>query len=239
MRIGGLKVLGRARSPALLGLALMVLGFLPLRARAQEETLPPTQAPSPSPTPTPTTVTPPTQAPPPSPTASATPTPTPHRKNPIDDPWPKLTKVDLKGVRALIDAGKNADALAELVKVMKTRCCSFDTMAGSEPVYAPDLEAKKGKGVGGNTERKKGGIVRIGPAAFKGYLGTEPEAFLYSTLKHEMVHSMQLQDPKGAAEKGNRRLEFEAYGAEIINSINTGISSEYQTWLEKLVMTLK
>jgi len=142
-------------------------------------------------------------------------TATPHaKKNPITSDWPKLSADDQKSVQAQLDkgAGSRADALAELVKIMKKYCCNFDTMANGAPVYDPKTEGE------GETDRKKGGQVSIGPDAFSSV------AWLYSSLKHEMVHSQQWQDPDAADKLGSNGREKQAYQREIDNAANTGLS---------------
>jgi hypothetical protein len=142
-------------------------------------------------------------------------TATPHaKKNPITSDWPQLSADDQKSVQAQLDkgAGSRADALAELVKIMKKYCCNFDTMADGTPVYDPNTEGE------GATEREKGGKVSLGPAAFSSV------AWLYSSLKHEMVHSQQWQDPDAADKLGSKGREKQAYQREIDNAANTGLS---------------
>ncbi|MCH8815150.1 MAG: hypothetical protein IH957_08680 [Chloroflexi bacterium] len=126
-------------------------------------TPPPEETETPTETPVEETTTP---EPTPVETVEATPTPTeetptPHpTKNPIDDDWPDLTAAEEKAVKDLADAGKKADALANLVETMKKYCCSFGTMDGGAPVYDSTLDGE------GSTERKKGGVVEIGDDAF-------------------------------------------------------------------------
>jgi hypothetical protein len=108
---------------------------------------------------------------------------------------------------------------------MKKYCCNFDTMSGGAPVYDPATEGE------GATERKKGGKVSIGPDAFSSV------AWLYSSLKHEMVHSQQWQDPDAADKMGSKGREKQAYQREVDNAGNTGLSAaekaEDQKRLEK------
>src|SRR5207245_3374817 len=120
-------------------------------------------------------------SPSPSPQAS----PSPHiGVNPIKDPWPKLPKSVSQQISGYINGAKQAQGLAMLVSWMKTQCCNFNTMAGGMPTYDPNIAYD------GSTERAKGGQVRLGRHAF-----TRGVPYLYSTLKHEMVHSQQWQDP--------------------------------------------
>ena len=144
-------------------------------------------------------------------------------KDPRADDWPKLTADEMKAVQDLIGAGKNAEALAKLVETMKKYCCSFDTMAGGAPEYDPNLDDE------GACERKKGGKVRIGKGAFTS------AAWLYSSLKHEMVHSSQWQDEDAARGMGSKGREKEAYQREIDNAGNTGISEAEKKDLEKRI----
>jgi hypothetical protein len=156
-------------------------------------------------------------------------TATPHpKKNPITADWPKLSKADTDSVQALLNkgAGSRADALAELVKIMKKYCCNFDTMADGTPAYDPNLKGE------GETEAVKGGKVSIGPKAFSSV------AWLYSSLKHEMVHSQQLQDPK-ALDGGSKPLERQAYQREIDNAANTGLSPEEKAEDQRRLETYK
>ena len=149
---------------------------------------------------------------------------TPHAaRNPITSDWPALSDDDKKSVQSFLDAAaasKTAagvrkareDALAQLVKVMKKYCCNFDTMAGGAPVYDPATEGE------GATDRAKGGGVSIGSDAFTSV------AWLYSSLKHEMVHSQQWQDPDAAGKAGSKGREREAYQREVDQAKNTGLS---------------
>lgn len=146
------------------------------------------------------------------------------KKDPRTDDWPKLTADELKSVQDLIDAGKNAEALAKLVEIMKKYCCNFDTMEGGAPVYDP--KEKKAEGA---TQKKKGGRVRIGVPAFKS------ASWLYSSLKHEMVHSAQWQDEDAAKKMGVNGREKEAYQREIDQAGNTGISDKDKKELEKRI----
>ena len=140
------------------------------------------------------------------------PTATPHAaRNPITSDWPQLSAEDIKSVKDLIATSK-ADALAQLVKVMKKYCCNFDTMSGGAPTYDPNVSGE------GETDRAKGGGVRIGPDAFSSV------AWLYSSLKHEMVHSQQWQDPTAAAAAGSSGREKQAYQREVDQAGNTGLS---------------
>lgn len=144
-------------------------------------------------------------------------------KDPRTDDWPKLSAEEMKAVQDLIDGGKNAEALAKLVETMKKYCCSFDTMAGGVPEYDSNLDGE------GSCQRKKGGKVRIGKGAFTS------AAWLYSSLKHEMVHSMQWQDEDAARAMGSKGREKEAYQREIDNAGNTGISEAEKKDLEKRI----
>jgi hypothetical protein len=140
------------------------------------------------------------------------PTATPHAaRNPITSDWPQLSAEDTKSVKDLMGTSK-ADALAQLVKVMKKYCCNFDTMSGGAPTYDPNVSGE------GETDRAKGGDVRIGPDAFSSV------AWLYSSLKHEMVHSQQWQDPTAAAAAGSSGREKQAYQREVDQAGNTGLS---------------
>ena len=140
------------------------------------------------------------------------PTATPHAaRNPISSDWPQLSAEDIKSVKDLMGTSK-ADALAQLVKVMKKYCCNFDTMSGGAPTYDPNVSGE------GETDRAKGGGVRIGPDAFSSV------AWLYSSLKHEMVHSQQWQDPAAAAAAGSSGREKQAYQREVDQAGNTGLS---------------
>ncbi|MCH7998431.1 MAG: hypothetical protein IIA91_02995 [Chloroflexi bacterium] len=176
----------------------------------------PTATAAPTATPTATAIAPPTSTPvveTPTPTATATPTPTPHAtKNPITNPWPDITDAEEKAVQDLIDAGKKKEALEELVKTLKKYCCNFDTMEGESPIYDSTLAGE------GSAERKKGGKVKIGDASFVSV------AWLYSSLKHEMVHSQQWQDEAAATALGSNGREKEAYQRELDNAGNTGVS---------------
>lgn len=199
-------------------------------------TLTPTDTPIPTFTPTPTfTSTPtatltftPTSTSTPTPTYTATPTltPTPHtKKDPRRDPWPKLTAADLKSIQDLIDQGKKQQALDKLVEIMKKYCCNFETMADGKPIYDPKLSGE------GAAERKKGGRVRIGDDAFRS------AEWLYSSLKHEMVHSQQWQDEEAAKKLGSNGREKEAYQREIDNAANTGISEAEKKDLQERLKT--
>jgi hypothetical protein len=146
----------------------------------------------------------------------------PHvNKDPRKDAWPKPTAAEMKSVQDLIDAGKNLEALARLVQVMKNYCCNFGTMAGGLPEYDPRLRGE------GSCQRRKGGKVKIGRAAFSS------AAWLYSSLKHEMVHSAQWQDEEAAGALGSNGREKEAYGLEIAQAGNTGISEQEKKELEE------
>lgn len=145
------------------------------------------------------------------------------KKDPRTDDWPKLTAEEMKSVQDLIDGGKNGEALAKLVEIMKKYCCNFDTMAGGVPTYDPKLDDE------GRTERKKGGKVRIGKDAFRS------AAWLYSSLKHEMVHSAQWQDEDAAEKLGSSGREKEAYQREIDQAGNTGISEKDKKDLEERI----
>jgi hypothetical protein len=152
------------------------------------------------------------------------PKPTPHvLRNPITSDWPPFSDADKKSIQDHLDAAKAAgtpaavnkareDALAALVAVMKKYCCNFDTMKGGLPVYDPSTEGE------GETTREKGGQVSIGPAAFTSV------AWLYSSLKHEMVHSQQWQDPDAAGTMGSKGREKQAYQREVDQAKNTGLS---------------
>ncbi len=157
------------------------------------------------------------------PTDTATKTWAHVKKDPRTDDWPKLTADELKSVQDLIDAGKNAEALAKLVEIMKKYCCNFDTMAGGAPEYDPKMAGE------GSCERKKGGKVKIGKDAFRS------ASWLYSSLKHEMVHSAQWQDEKAAEKMGSNGREKEAYQREIDQAGNTGISDKDKKDLEKRI----
>lgn len=171
-------------------------------------TFTPTSTSTPTSTPTSTFTATPTSTP----TYTPTPTPTPHsKKDPRKDPWPALTAAELKSIQDLIDQGKKQEALDKLVEILKRYCCNFDTMAGGKPLYDPKLEGE------GAAERKKGGAVRIGDAAFR------DATWLYSSLKHEMVHSQQWQDEEAAKKLGSNGREREAYQRELDNAANTGI----------------
>jgi hypothetical protein len=139
------------------------------------------------------------------------PTATHAARNPISSDWPQLSAADIKSVKDLIATSK-PDALAQLVKVMKKYCCNFDTMSGGAPTYDPNVSGE------GETDRAKGGGVRIGPDAFSSV------AWLYSSLKHEMVHSQQWQDPTAAAAAGSSGREKQAYQREVDQAGNTGLS---------------
>lgn len=151
-------------------------------------------------------------------------TATPHvLRNPITSDWPPFNDADKKSIQAQLDAANAAGtpaavnkareaALAALVVVMKKYCCNFDTMKGGVPVYDPSTEGE------GTTAREKGGQVSIGPAAFTSV------AWLYSSLKHEMVHSQQWQNPDAADKMGSKGREKEAYGREVDQAKNTGLS---------------
>ena len=152
------------------------------------------------------------------------PKPTPHvLRNPITSDWPPFSDADKKSIQSHLDAAAAAatpaaankareDALAALVVVMKKYCCNFDTMKGGAPVYDPTTEGE------GTTVREKGGQVSIGPDAFTSV------AWLYSSLKHEMVHSQQWQDPDAADKMGSKGREKQAYQREIDQAKNTGLS---------------
>jgi len=127
----------------------------------------------------------------------------------------------MKSVQDLIDAGKNQEALAQLVNVMKNYCCNFGTMARGLPEYDPRLRGE------GSAERRKGGKVKIGPDAFSS------AAWLYSSLKHEMVHSAQWQDEDAARALGSKGREKESYTLEIEQAGNTGISEAEKKDLEE------
>ncbi len=149
----------------------------------------------------------------PTPTATATPTPPPHeKKDPRTDPWPDITAAEEKAVQDLIDAGKKSEALDKLVEILKTYCCNFDTMEGGNPIYDSTVAGE------GAAERKKGGKVWIGDAAFANV------AYLFTSLKHEMVHSQQWQDEAAATAMGSNGREKESYQRELDNAENTGIS---------------
>jgi|GEM_PF-3421174 len=149
---------------------------------------------------------------------------TPHAlRNPITSDWPPFSDADKKSIQEHLDAAKSAgtpaavnkareDALAALVTVMKKYCCNFDTMKGGAPVYDPATEGE------GTTAREKGGQVSIGPDAFSSV------AWLYSSLKHEMVHSQQWQDPDAAGKMGSKGREKQAYEREVDQAKNTGLS---------------
>jgi len=142
-------------------------------------------------------------------------------KDPRKDAWPKPTAAEMKSVQDLIDAGKNQEALARLVNVMKNYCCNFGTMEGGLPIYDPRLRGE------GSAERKKGGKVKIGRAAFSS------AAWLYSSLKHEMVHSAQWQDEDAARELGSKGREKESYQLEIEQAGNTGVSEQEKKELQE------
>jgi hypothetical protein len=148
-------------------------------------------------------------------------TPTHIPKDPRTEDWPTLSADETKEVQSLIDQGKNQDALDKLVETMKKYCCNFFTMAGGAPTYDAGVSGE------GSTERKKGGKVKIGPDAFSS------AAWLYSSLKHEMVHSQQWQDPDAADKLGSNGREKEAYQREIDNAKNTGVSDADKKELEK------
>jgi hypothetical protein len=151
-------------------------------------------------------------------------TATPHAlRNPITSDWPQLSDADKKSVQDHLDAGAaartaagvnkaNEEALAALVVAMKKYCCNFDTMKGGAPVYDPTTEGE------GETVREKGGQVSIGPSAFTSV------AWLYSSLKHEMVHSQQWQDPDAAEKMESKGREKQAYSREVDQAKNTGLS---------------
>ena len=180
----------------------------------------PTATAAPTATPTATAIAPPTSTPvveTPTPTATATPTPTPHAtKNPITNPWPDITAAEEKAVQDLIDAGKKQEALEKLVEILKKYCCNFDTMEGGSPIYDSTIRGE------GSAERKKGGKVKIGDLAFAN------AAYLFTSLKHEMVHSQQWQDEAAARAMGSNGREKEAYQRELDNAGNTGISAAEQ-----------
>lgn len=145
---------------------------------------------------------------------SATATKTWHDpKDPRTADWPKLTEAEMRSVQDLIAARKRTEALAQLVDIMKKYCCTFHTMQGGGPIYSPGLTDADGA-----TQRKKGGRVRLGPGAYRSV------AFLYSTLKHEMVHSSQWQDEAAAGSTDRNTLEIEAHQREANQSGNTGLS---------------
>ena len=124
----------------------------------------------------------------------------------------KIAKLEEKAVQDLIDAGKKTEALEKLVETLKKYCCNFDTMEGGNPIYDPTVVGE------GAAERKKGGKVWIGDAAFANV------AYLFTSLKHEMVHSQQWQDEAAATALGSPGREKEAYQRELDNADNTGIS---------------
>ena len=148
---------------------------------------------------------------------------------PCEGGVPPLSADDKKSVQALLDkgAGSRADALAELVKIMKKYCCNFDTMKGGAPVYDPATDGE------GETVREKGGQVSIGPAAFTSV------AWLYSSLKHEMVHSQQWQNPEAAEKMESKGREKEAYQREIDQAKNTGLSDAEKAEDEKRLKAYK
>jgi len=144
-------------------------------------------------------------------------------KNPITDPWPTLTAGEVKSVQDLLDQARSAKtaagvrearekALAKLVEVISKYCCNFNTMRGNAPVYDPAIDGE------GTTQREKGGGVSIGTAAFSSV------SWLYSSLKHEMVHSQQWQDPPHATAMGSDGREKEAYQREIDEADHTKLS---------------
>jgi hypothetical protein len=147
-------------------------------------------------------------------------------KDPRTADWPKLTDAEMRSVQDLIDDAKEAqdakqpdaankaraDALAQLVSVLKRYCCTFHTMQGGAPIYDKGLTSD------GSAQKRKGGRVRIGKGAFRS------AAFLYSTLKHEMVHSMQWQDEDAARRTPHKEQELEAHRREEDQAGNTGLS---------------
>jgi len=134
-------------------------------------------------------------------------------RNPITSDWPDISNdPDYPKIQQDINNGDNAGALDQLVAIMKKYCCNFDTMAGGAPTYDKNLKSE------GSTQRKKGGAVKIGPDAFAS------AAWLYSSLKHEMVHSQQWQDPAGAAASGVSGREKQAYQREIDQAGNTHVT---------------
>ncbi len=157
-------------------------------------------------------------------TPTPNPTPTHHvGVNPIKDPWPALKPEELQAVQDLIDKGMKQEALDKLVEILKRYCCNFETMKGGKPVFDPDLK------YAGETQRAKGGSVRIGKAFGRG------AGRLYSVLKHEMVHSQQWQDLNAKDTKEqNRQRECDAYQREIDNADNTNISEGYRNELPGL-----
>jgi hypothetical protein len=164
---------------------------------------------------------------------------TPHvLRNPITSDWPPFSDADKKSIQSHLDAAAAAgtaagvnkaheDALAALVAVMKKYCCNFDTMKGGAPVYDPSTEGE------GETAREKGGQVSIGPAAFTSV------AWLYSSLKHEMVHSQQWQNPEAAEKMESKGREKEAYSREVDQAKNTGLSDAEKAEDEKRLKAYK
>ena len=194
-----------------------------LDVRVLDSSVAPTATAAPEATPTATPTSTPVVG---TPTPTATPTPTPHaNKDPRTDPWPDITAAEEKAVQDLIDAGKKSEALANLVETLKKYCCSFDTMEGGNPIYDAALGGE------GAAERKKGGKVRIGDASFVSV------AWLYSSLKHEMVHSQQWQDEDAARALGSGGREKEAYQRELDNAGNTGVSPAQEADLERRLAT--
>ncbi len=161
-------------------------------------------------------------------------------KNPITDHWPDLTAAEEKAVQDLIAAGKNAEALAELVEAMSNHCCSFATMEGGKPIYDAELADRGGNDIA-MTERRKGGKVWIGPGAYGPIFNGDTAsavARLYSLLKHEMVHSQQWQDPAQAAADGVKHRELEATGLEDANVDATGAGARYEVYLGAKIQSL-
>jgi hypothetical protein len=171
-------------------------------------------APTPTPTPTATATATPTPTATATATATATvtptvtPTPTPP-KDPITDPWPALTPAERAAIQALIDAGNKAGALQKLVEILKLKGWSPDTMKDGKPAYDPATNGE------GSAEAKAGGAVKIGDKAYSSV------AWLYSSLMHEWVHSQQMHEGRPV---DVNKLEREAYGKEIDNAGNTGLS---------------
>lgn len=178
----------------------------------------------------------------PSPSSTPSSSPTPHvGVNPITDPWPKLDAGEVETVHTLIALANalpegqarndaRGDALRKLVEILKRHCCNFNTMAGGAPTFAPDLDQMKG----GQTDRARGGTVRIGPVVFEtvhfdfGPVGGDV-SWLYCTLKHEMVHSMQWQNEAAAKAMGAAGREKEAWGRQLSQAENCDLTEPEKT----------
>ncbi len=173
----------------------------------------------------------------PTPSSSPTPSPTPHvGVNPVTDPWPVLGADEVKTLNdALAAANKlegeqqdkaRAKTLAMLIEILKRHCCNFNQVTQG-PSYNPR------RSFDGYTFPIAPGMIaqEIGRGGFERRTTTKHQhevggtvAWLYSTVKHELVHAQQYQDPTRTGEKSLKENDREAYGREISQAGRTGLS---------------